>query len=83
MYMLCPLLTTTKFLVLKKIGTDSELYVLLPMITMSCGVMANDLNCTIRWALLGMYNTINPKTHLHSPNQTHSHTRQNHIMNWY
>ena len=35
-----------------KIGTDSELF--LSMITISCGVMASDLNCTIRWVLFGI-----------------------------
>ncbi len=77
-YILRLLLTTTKFLVLK-IGTDSELYVLLSMITISCGVMADDLHCTIRWSLFGMYNHINPKTHrTYSPNQTHSHMTEPH-----
>ncbi len=41
------------------------------MITISCGVMAIDLNCTIRWASFRIRNHINPKTY---PTQSQTNT---------
>ena len=69
---------------IKKLVLIQNLYVLLSVITISCGVLASELNCAIRWALFGIITSILIRI-LHSPNQTHSHTTKPHygfVLAW-